>query len=57
LLLKYNNKIHTSFYKDIINTAQNDEFGITVCFDGWKNVKKQEIMDSVLITFDGQVLV
>jgi len=41
----------------LISTAQKDEFGVTVCFDGWKNVKKQEIMGSVLITSDGQVLI
>ena len=41
----------------LINTAQKDVFGVTVCFDGWRNVKKQEIMGSVLITSDGQVLV
>ena len=41
----------------LIDTAQKDVFGVTVCFDGWKNVKKQEIMGSVLITSDGQVLV
>ncbi|CAB4382808.1 unnamed protein product [Rhizophagus irregularis] len=43
--------------KSLIDTAQKDELGVTVCFDGWKNVKKQEIMGSVLITSDGQVLV
>ncbi|RIA80139.1 hypothetical protein C1645_839226 [Glomus cerebriforme] len=26
-----------------------DELGVTICFDGWKNVKKQEIMGSVLL--------
>ncbi|PKY39499.1 hypothetical protein RhiirA4_452699 [Rhizophagus irregularis] len=36
--------------KSLIDTAQKDELGVTVCFDGWKNVKKQEIMESVLIT-------
>ena len=44
--------------KDVlIDIAQKDAFGVTVCFDGWKNVKKQEIMGSVLITSDGQVLI
>jgi hypothetical protein len=43
--------------KSLIDTAQKDELGVTVCFDGWRNVKKQEIMGSVLITSDGQVLV
>src|SRR5688572_11957713 len=41
----------------LIDIAQKNTFGVTVCFDGWKNVKKQEIMGSVLITSDGQVLV
>jgi len=41
----------------LIDIAQKDAFGVTVCFDGWKNVKKQEIMGSVLITSDGQVLI
>lgn len=43
--------------KSLIDTAQKDELGVTICFDGWRNVKKQEIMGSVLITSDGQVLV
>ncbi|RIA91115.1 hypothetical protein C1645_822510 [Glomus cerebriforme] len=34
-----------------------DELEVTICFDEWKNVKKQEIMESVLITSDRQVLV
>ncbi|POG68908.1 hypothetical protein GLOIN_2v201639 [Rhizophagus irregularis DAOM 181602=DAOM 197198] len=27
--------------KSLIDTAQKDELGVTLCFDGWKNVKKQ----------------
>jgi len=42
---------------NLIDTAQKDSFGVTICFDGWKNIKKQEIMRSVLITSNGQVLV
>src|ERR1043165_4279403 len=41
----------------LIDIAQKDAFGVIVCFDGWKNVKKQEIMGSVLITSDGKVLI
>src|SRR5436305_14448586 len=41
----------------LIDTTQKDVLGVTVCFDGWKNVQKQEIMGSVLINSDGQVLV
>lgn len=41
----------------LLDAAQKDSFGVTVCFDGWKNVKKQEIIGSVLITSNGQVLV
>ncbi|GES95241.1 ribonuclease H-like domain-containing protein [Rhizophagus clarus] len=32
----------------LIDIAQKDVFGVTVCFDEWKNIKKQEIMGSVL---------
>jgi len=28
-----------------------------ICFDGWKNIKKQEIIGSILITSNRQVLV
>jgi hypothetical protein len=42
---------------NLIDTAQKDLFGITIGFDGWKNIKKQEILGSVLITSDGQVLI
>jgi len=26
--------------KSLIDTAQKDELGVTICFDGWRNVKK-----------------
>ncbi|GBC02915.1 hypothetical protein RclHR1_00490001 [Rhizophagus clarus] len=42
--------------KSLIDIARKDELRVTVCFDGWKNVKKQEIMGSILITSDEQVL-
>lgn len=53
ILTSNSNKIK----KTLTEIAQNDLFGVTICFDGWKNCKKQGIMGSVLITSNGQVLV
>ncbi|CAB4398825.1 unnamed protein product [Rhizophagus irregularis] len=41
----------------LIDIVQKDSFGVAVYFDGWKNAKKQEILGSVLVTSEGQVLV
>ncbi|GES88879.1 hypothetical protein GLOIN_2v201639 [Rhizophagus clarus] len=37
--------------KSLIDTVRKDELGVTVCFDGWKNVKKQEIIGSEIKEF------
>ncbi|CAB5377126.1 unnamed protein product [Rhizophagus irregularis] len=40
--------------KSLIDTTQKDELGVTVCFDGWKNVNndldKQNIKYNAVIT-------
>ena len=41
----------------LLDIAQKDSFRVTICFDGWKNIKKQEIIGSILITSNRQVLV
>ena len=41
----------------LLDAVQKDLFGVMICFDGWKNIKKQEIIGSILITSNGQVLV
>ncbi|CAG8817496.1 8102_t:CDS:2, partial [Gigaspora margarita] len=37
--------------------AKNDNIGVTLVYDGWKNVVKQKIMGPILITSKGKVLV
>jgi hypothetical protein len=44
--------------KDLDNTMLEklklDRIGVTMAFDGWTNVRAQELMGTVLITSDGQ---
>ena len=42
---------------NIQSLASNDKIGVTITFDGWKNVVEQEIMGVVLITSNDSVLV
>ncbi|CAB4380184.1 unnamed protein product [Rhizophagus irregularis] len=39
-----------NFQKNILKIAQSDEFGLTATFDGWTNVKQENIWGVVLIT-------
>jgi hypothetical protein len=37
--------------------AKDDNIGVTLAFDGWKNVVKQKLMGTILITSQGKTLV
>jgi hypothetical protein len=41
----------------IDNVAKQDEIGLTISFDGWKNISKQSIFGAILITSEGKSLV
>ncbi|CAG8791821.1 42223_t:CDS:2 [Gigaspora margarita] len=43
--------------ESIKETAQNETNGVTLAYDGWKNIKKESIFGSVLITSIGNILV
>jgi hypothetical protein len=46
-----------NFQKNILKVAQSDEIGLTAMFDGWTNVKQENIWGVVLITSKGQSLI
>jgi hypothetical protein len=52
------NKILHEATKDLDNTMieklKLDRIGVTMSFDGWTNVREQELMGTVLMTSDGQ---
>ena len=43
--------------ENILKIAQSDEIGLTAVFDGWTNVKQENIWGVVLITSKGQPLI
>lgn len=43
--------------EDIIKLAVSDEDGVTAAFDGWTNVKMEQLWGVVFITSEGQPLV
>jgi len=46
-----------SLQSDIIRLAANDKNGVTATFDGWTNVKMEQLWGIVFITSKGQPLV
>jgi hypothetical protein len=46
-----------SLQENIIKTAENDKNGVTATFDGWTNVKMEQLWGIVFITSKGQPLV
>jgi Protein of unknown function (DUF 659) len=46
-----------NFQKNILKIAQSDKIGLTATFDGWTNVKQENIWGVVLITSKGQPLI
>ncbi|CAJ0841736.1 3888_t:CDS:2, partial [Entrophospora sp. SA101] len=58
---KLSNDVLKNFSQDIqqvIETAaKEDQHGVTISLDGWKNVAKQNILGFVLTRSDGQVLI
>ena len=46
-----------SVQKEVIKAAQFDSDGVTATFDGWTNVKQENIWGIVLITSQGQTLI
>jgi len=45
------------FDKNMLEKLKLDRIGITMSFDGWTNVREQELMGTVLMTSDGQPFV
>ncbi len=43
--------------QSITKTAQNDKIGVTAAFDGWTNVKQENLFGVVFITSMGEILV
>lgn len=43
--------------KSVKEKAQNDINGVTLAYDSWKNIKKEAIFGSILITSTGKILV
>jgi len=43
--------------KNIEAAAKEDKYGVSISFDGWKNVIKQNILGLVITRSDGQVLI
>lgn len=46
-------KISDNLQENILKIAQSDEIELTAMFDGWINVKKENIWGIVLITLKG----
>ena len=46
-----------SIQDHLISVAKANEWGVTLAFDGWKNITKQNILGVVLITSNGKLLV
>ncbi|CAG8662633.1 17122_t:CDS:2, partial [Cetraspora pellucida] len=44
-------------YLELALKAINDNIGVLLAFDGWKNILKQNIFETVLITSSGEVLI
>lgn len=41
----------------LLDNVKNDIFGVTLAFDGWKNVARQHIFGIVLITSTGEMII
>ena len=41
----------------LLDNAKSDSFGVTLAFDGWKNVARQHIFGIVLITSTGEIII
>jgi len=41
----------------LLDNAKNDSFGVTLAFDGWKNVARQHIFGVVLVTSTGEMII
>jgi len=53
ILLK-STKLLTKF---IMKVAQNNKIRVTMTFDGWTNVKQENLFDVVFITLMGEILI
>ncbi|CAG8483559.1 18804_t:CDS:2 [Racocetra fulgida] len=53
ILISATNEVQTT----IKELACQDKIGITIAFDGWRNVVNQELMDIVFITSSGETLI
>lgn len=41
----------------LLDNAKDDSFGVTLAFDGWKNVARQHLFGIVLITSTGEMVI
>lgn len=46
-----------TFQENVLKIAQSDENGLTATFDGWTNIKQENIWGVVFITSKGQPLI
>ena len=42
---------------NLFDNAKNDQLGVTLAFDGWKNVSRQHLLGVILITSSGEVII
>ncbi|EXX65616.1 hypothetical protein RirG_131580 [Rhizophagus irregularis DAOM 197198w] len=50
-------KTTKSLSETILNDAINDDLGIMLAFDGWKNVARQNLLGSVLFTSENNMII
>jgi len=50
-------KVTSKISEIILNDAINDNLGIMLAFDGWKNVVCQNLLGSVLFTSDNKMII
>ena len=50
-------KVTDDISETILNDAINDDLGIMLAFDGWKNVARQNLLGSVLFTSNGDIII
>jgi hypothetical protein len=53
ILKEATEKVSTTLF----DNAKNDKLGVTLAFDGWKNVSRQHLLGVILITSSGEVVI
>jgi len=41
----------------LLDNAKEDQLGVTLAFDGWKNISRQYLLSIILITSSGDVVI